>query len=163
MSRESAPVPSPLISTVRDALDGRGITWTEFDPQSIVLKFREQRSTYDVLVTADDAVDVVTGYCVIPTRVPLDRRPAVAEAVMRANYGLRYGNFEMDYDDGELRFRVSADVEGGLLSAQMVENLVSCGVQACEQYHDCFMRVAFAGAEPEQAVAIAVLEGEGKE
>ena len=162
MSHEP-PVPSPLISTVRDALDGRGLLWTEFDPESVVMKFREQHSTYDVLVAADDASDIVTSYCVMPTRIPADRRAAVAEAIMRANYALRYGNFEMDYSDGEVRYRVSVDVEGGMLSSQMVENLVSCGVQASEQYHDAFMRVAFAGAEPEQAVAIAVLEAEGKE
>ena len=159
MSPMPRPVPSPLLGIVREALESHGLTFTEFDDTSVILKFREQRSSYDVMVTADDVVDVASAYCVVPTRIPPDRRPAVAEAIMRANYGLRYGSFEMDYTDGEVRYRTSTDVEGGILSSQMVVNLVSCGVQACEQYHEAFMRVAFGGADPEQAVAIAVLEG----
>ena len=33
----------------------------------------------------------------------LEERAAMAEFLCRANYGMRYGNFEMDLQDGELR------------------------------------------------------------
>lgn len=46
-------------------------------------------------------------YGVLPARVPVERRPAVAELLTRINYGLILGNFELDLDDGEVRFKAS--------------------------------------------------------
>nr|MBA3891881.1 YbjN domain-containing protein [Gemmatimonadaceae bacterium] len=92
MSRNPTPAPSALMGIVRESLAGHGFNWTELDDVTVVLKFREQHSNYDVMVTADDAVDVASSYCVIPAHIPPDRRAAVAEAIMRVNYALRYGN-----------------------------------------------------------------------
>ena len=44
--------------------------------------------------------------------VPDARRLEVAEFLHRVNYGLLLGNFEMDYDEGEIRFRTSLMSEG---------------------------------------------------
>src|SRR3954467_14939357 len=46
-------------------------------------------------------------YVVMPVRAPAQMRLAVAEYITRANYGLRIGNFEMDFDDGEVRYKSS--------------------------------------------------------
>ena len=46
--------------------------------------------------------------------VPDARRLEVAEFLHRVNYGLLLGNFEMDYDEGEVRFRTSLMAEGSL-------------------------------------------------
>jgi ankyrin repeat protein len=54
-----------------------------------------------------------TGLIVISTcafRVPEDRRASVADLMARANYDLQnkqLGNFEMDFKDGELRYKTS--------------------------------------------------------
>lgn len=42
-----------------------------------------------------------------PLLVPGGCRTAAAETIARANYGLRLGKFEMNLDDGEVRFQVS--------------------------------------------------------
>lgn len=46
--------------------------------------------------------------------VPDARRLEAAEYLHRINYGLLLGNFEMDYDEGEVRFRTSLMAEGSL-------------------------------------------------
>jgi hypothetical protein len=56
---------------------------------------------------AYDALDAAVIYGVVPERVPADRRAAVAELVTRINYGLILGSFELDLDDGEVRFKAS--------------------------------------------------------
>jgi hypothetical protein len=43
-------------------------------------------------------------YVAAPSTCPADRRAAVAEFVARANWGLPMGNFELDIDDGSVRF-----------------------------------------------------------
>src|SRR5438552_11284376 len=46
-------------------------------------------------------------YSLCPVRVPQQSRAAISEFVTRANSGLIIGNFEMDFADGEVRFRTS--------------------------------------------------------
>ena len=56
---------------------------------------------------AYDARDAAAIYGVVPERVPADRRAAMAELLTRINFGLILGNFELDLDDGEIRFKAS--------------------------------------------------------
>lgn len=54
---------------------------------------------------------LVMFYSICPVTVPAEYRPAMAEFLTRANYGLAMGNFEMDFEDGEVRYKTSIDVE----------------------------------------------------
>ena len=46
------------------------------------------------------------------------------EFLTRANFGLYLGNFEMDVDSTEVRFKTGLDVEGDRLSSALVRNAV---------------------------------------
>ena len=61
-------------------------------------------------------------YSYLPVNAPPEKLTQVAEFVARANRGMRIGNFELDYDDGEIRYKTSIDVEGGDLSDKMIDS-----------------------------------------
>ena len=42
----------------------------------------------------------------VPMPVPEGCRTAIAEAITRANYGMKVGKFELDLSDGDLRYHV---------------------------------------------------------
>jgi hypothetical protein len=50
--------------------------------------------------------------CYSPLRIPTGSRRDVAEAIVRANCGLRVGKFELDFDDGEIPSQVSQILDG---------------------------------------------------
>ncbi len=58
----------------------------------------------------------------------------MAEYTTRANFGLILGNLEMDFSDGETRFKTSIDVEGDRLTPALVRGLVYPNLQAMRQY-----------------------------
>ena len=91
-------------------------------------------------------------YVVMPMRAPQQVRPAVAEFLTRANYGLRIGNFEMDYDDGEIRYKSSIDFEGTTLSPVLIRNTMYPGVQTMDRYLPGILSVIYGGKTPEEAV-----------
>jgi hypothetical protein len=90
-------------------------------------------------------------YAVSPTTVPPERRLAMSELLARANFGIVMGNLEMDWDDGEVRYKTSADVEGIELHDVFVRNLVHACVLGMDQYQPAVAEVA-AGEEPLFAV-----------
>ena len=62
----------------------------------------------------------------------------------------------MDMEDGEIRFKVSMDVEGGTLSPPMVINMMMTGFTMVDRYFPGFMSVMYGNAIP--AVAVREIE-----
>ena len=62
-------------------------------------------------------------YSVLSAKAPEEKRMAIAEFLTRANYGLRIGNFELDFSDGEIRYKTSIDVENDRLTPALVKTL----------------------------------------
>ncbi len=91
-------------------------------------------------------------YVVAPVKVPEELRLAVAEYITRANYGLRIGNFELDYSDGEVRYKSSLDFEGEPLSKTLLKNAIYPAVQTMDHYTPGLMRVIYGGSSPYEAI-----------
>ncbi len=91
-------------------------------------------------------------YAVAPVKVPEEVRMAVAEYLTRANYGLRIGNFELDYSDGEVRYKSSIDFEGQILTSELIRNAIYPSVHTMDRYLPGLLRVSFGGATPHEAI-----------
>jgi hypothetical protein len=97
-------------------------------------------------------------YAVAPVKVPEEHRAAVAEFTTRANYGMRIGNFELDFSDGEVRYKSSLDFEDATLTPALIKNTIYPAVRTLDQYIPGIMSVVYGGKSP--AEAIDEIEGE---
>ena len=79
--------------------------------------------------------------------------PEAAEFITRANYGLTIGNFELDFDDGEVRYKTSLDVEGTALTHSLCRQIVVANVFIMDRYLPGLMAVISGAQTPAQAVA----------
>jgi hypothetical protein len=77
--------------------------------------------------------DVVLFYSICPLRVPEELRLEAANFLTRANYGLATGNFELDFEDGEIRYKTVVHVDGDL-SPAAVKHAVRANGIAMETY-----------------------------
>lgn len=91
-------------------------------------------------------------YAVAPVKAPEEVRPAIAEYLTRANYGLRIGNFELDYTDGEVRYKSSLGFEGQMLTSDLIRNAIYPAVHTMDRYLTGLLRVSFGGATPLEAI-----------
>lgn len=92
-------------------------------------------------------------YSVCRGNVSEDRRNAVAEYLTRANYGLTLGNFEMDYEDGEVRYKTSIDFQDSQLTFEQFRTLVYSNVLTMDRYLGGLRAVMYEMADPAQAIA----------
>lgn len=104
------------------------------------------------LMVINEEREQVCMYSILDVNCPGDQRGAVSEFITRANYGLIIGNFELDYSDGEIRYKSSVDVEGGELTDLMVKNLCYANVLTVDRYFPGLMAVMYGGKDPEGAV-----------
>ena len=94
-------------------------------------------------------------YSVLLPQTPPDRIYAMAEFVSRVNYGLALGNFELDFDDGEVRFKTALDATdlADEVMDDHIRNLVYGNLLTVDHYHEGMVRVMETDVAPE-AVAM---------
>ncbi|MGA7731798.1 MAG: YbjN domain-containing protein [Chloroflexia bacterium] len=149
---------------------------TQIEGQSAMsMNFQGQNGRWGCLARVDEDKELVLFYSYCPVKAPEDKRPILADFLTRANYGLYIGNFEMDYNDGEIRYKTSIDVEGNQsinaaptengkapettsqepvqLSFALMKRLVYDNVGVMDKYMPGIMAVVYGGASPTEAIA----------
>jgi hypothetical protein len=82
-------------------------------------------------------------------RVPPERHQAMALLLCRLNSGLIIGNFELDLDDGQLRFKTTLELDDAPTVAQL-EHLVQLNMKTTDRYLPS-LEAVIAGTEAEAA------------
>ena len=73
-------------------------------------------------------------YSLCPLTASEERKIAIAEFITKVNYGMVIGNFEFDFNDGEIRYKTSIDVEGDRLSHALIKQAVYINVLTMDKY-----------------------------
>jgi hypothetical protein len=120
---------------------------------ALSMNFQGQNGRWSCYGRVEEEKQIVLFYSYCPVKAPEEKRPILADFLTRANYGLYIGNFEMDYNDGEVRFKTSLDVEGDELSAALMKRLVYDNVGVMDKYLPGVMSVIYGGASPTEAIA----------
>jgi hypothetical protein len=104
------------------------------------------------IVQWNDEEDQLVVYSLCPHVVPADRRQAMGELVLRASFGLPIGAFELDLDDGELRFRTSIDFEDTVVDPVLVHHAFYINVALMDR-HLPAIEAVLGGASAKEALA----------
>lgn len=145
--------PTPLLAQVKAWLEKDEWNPTQDKKEPVLYTgFEGDNGTYEVHALVNEEGRQVLILSFIADKVPAKKRRDAAEYLMRANYGLMLGNFEMDYNDGEIRFRTSIDVEGGTLADKQIDTLVYSNVMTMDKYVPGLKKVLDGKATPEKAI-----------
>lgn len=110
-----------------------------------ILRFHFKGSSGRLLCYAevDEEKFWVIFYSYMPVNASSEKMTEMAEFICRANRGMRIGNFELDYDDGEIRYKTSIDAEGGEMTHQMIDNLLRANLSTINRYFPGIMSVIY--------------------
>jgi hypothetical protein len=122
------------------------------DNRSICADFRGEVGTYRIFATVDPDDGLFQVFGNSPVYVPEGCRPAIAETVTRANYGLKVGKFEMDFGDGELRFHASQLLPDDTLEDETIERLIGTTMAMLNMYLPAILSVIYGNELPKDAI-----------
>ena len=111
------------------------------------LRCRMQSAQMIVLVREDNFSTITT----LPLTADVDHRLAVAEYLTRVNWGMRNGNFELNMEDGEIRFKSYVHVGAGQLDASAAKLGVMLPFLMIDRYGDGLLEVLFGFRTPREA------------
>ena len=147
--------PQVLFDAVVAALEERDWKFGQAKDRPVLFAAsRGQHGIYPCLFQVMPDRPWVVFYAHVQCRVPEVKRAAMAELLTRANYGLGLGNFELDFSDGEVRFKTSMDVADGQLTTGMVMSLVGASLSMVDRYLPAIMSVLWNDVAPEDAIGM---------
>ena len=142
-----------ITSALRAFFDKEDWSYTQVEDRPILkLGFTGKNGNWTCYAQVRELDDQFVFYSICPLIVPERKRLAVAEFLTRANYGLVIGNFEMDLDDGEIRYKSSRDAETGELTPDMIKNAVYASVLMMDKYLPGILAVLGGNVAPKQAI-----------
>lgn len=118
----------------------------------LTMSFSGKNGKWQCFAQAREQQQQFVFYSVMPVNALPEVRPKVAEFITRVNYGMVMGNFEMDFDDGEVRYKTSIDVEGAELLPAMIRQVVYANIIITDRYLTSLMRVIYSDALPQEAI-----------
>jgi hypothetical protein len=86
-------------------------------------------------------------------KAPKSARHDVAEFIALANYGIIIGNFELDFEDGAVRFKTSIDFEDAKLTDALVHNMVFAALGGTQAFGAEIINVMRQIKSPVRAIA----------
>jgi hypothetical protein len=92
-------------------------------------------------------------YSICPVNAPENKRLDIAEFLTRANSNIVIGNFELDFNDGEIRYKTSIDVEGDRITVALIKQLIYANVSIMDEYLPGIMAVIYGNLSPKEAIA----------
>lgn len=92
----------------------------------------DERWTVYSQIRDEETFCLIYGIC--PVQLFESQLSQAAEFIARANADLPIGNFELNYDKPEIRFKTSLDYEGGELTVPLVRQLLQANVAMMARY-----------------------------
>ena len=147
---------SRIIEAVENYFERDEIKYTPFNDRDIAkasFRIKSKLQHVDVFFSAYN--DRLIIRIMIPVNGDGDERAKVGEFLMRANYGLRIGCFDYDYDDGEISFRVPiycGTDEFTPPTYEQIDTSLMIGIMMVDKYGNALLKVIFGLLEPEEAI-----------
>ena len=116
------------------------------------VKSKIQKINYIVDVHEDEMI--IYGMCPIGAdHTNANMMVQMAEFLCRANYGLKNGCFELDFRDGEIRFKSFIDCEDLMPSIEVIKNSIHCTAAMFKRYAPGIVDIIFSGRTAKEAIA----------
>lgn len=153
-----------IAEAIRSHLEERDLKLVAFDEEAGAFGFMMHMPGpfsfihYIIKVSKDDYT--VVAVCPVTPDIENSKTLAsMAEFVCRANYGLKNGNFELDFRDGELRYKSYVNCEDQLPSDKILHDSISAPAAIIDRYASGIINVLYKGMDPEEAVEECESEG----
>ena len=119
---------------------------------ALQISFQGKNGKWNCYARAREEQQQFVFYSICPVNAPEEKRLAVAEFITRANSGMMIGNFELDFNDGEISYKTSIDVEGDRISSAFIKRLVYANVMMMDEYLPGILSVIYGNVSPVDAI-----------
>jgi hypothetical protein len=146
----------PMAIVVRRVLDDHGWSYVKLTAENgFGWRMESEHGGWESFALTLEEEQRFAVYSQLDLVLPADQVPAAALLVARVNYGLPVGNWELDVDDGSLRFKTSIDLAGTSLTPAVAAHVVDHNLVMVDRYLEAFAGFAEGRLDVEAAIHLA--------
>lgn len=155
---------TPLLDLVSELLDERELTYTRHaELPLLMLRFTTDDGDWGTFLDVRERPPRLAIYSMYPQRAAAGAaRAAMTELITRINHGLYVGNFELDLDDGAVRFKTSLELADAELTAGLFERLLAVNLDETARLAPIVAEVAAGTLTAADAVARAAARSKSR-
>ena len=118
----------------------------------IVFSIRGENGQFMCIAYVEEEQTIFSFYSVCTVFVSEPKRALFAEFLTRVNYGRIIGNFEMDFTDGEIRYKTSLDYQEINITSTLISNLIDANIVSMDKAIPSIMGLLYGSLSIEEAV-----------
>jgi hypothetical protein len=100
----------------------------------LIMGVNGKNGTWECTATAQEEEEYFIFYSRCPVTVPHNQYQTMAKFLMSINGQVLLGNFEMDLNDGSIRYKTSIKFKGDRLSKALIKQLVYRNIYTMDTY-----------------------------
>lgn len=126
-----------MFERIKKYLKSAEFNYSIIDDDTIIMFSYVSKGNYQCIIDINEESKIIVVYTVLGSLVTLEKRNRIAQLITKINFGLRIGNFEMDYDDGQIRYKTSVDYDG-LKDFEdiFIENLIASNIITTDRFYN---------------------------
>ncbi len=121
---------------------------------TLAMGYKGEHGMWSCYAHVDEERSALVFYSVTDRPVPERYRQAASEFLTRANFGLVLGNFELDFSDGETRFKTSVELGPTDPTPELLRPVIYANIAAMDRYLPGIDGVSRGSLTPQEAVAL---------
>jgi len=118
----------------------------------IIIPYKGENGSWNVITQILEDKYIVMFFSILLNTVPNDKRFTVAEFLNCVNYQIFIGNFEISFEDGEVRFRTGIEVRNISLTTVHIKNTIYINVFLMDKYQIPLNKIVYGNVLPVQAL-----------
>jgi hypothetical protein len=122
-----------MLDKVIQFFNAQGWRFQEVPGESIlILGMEGKNGKFQCVVDIKKEMSWLLFFSICELKAPENSRKDTAELLTRLNNGRVMGNFELDFDDGEIKYKTSVDFEDMILGLKAIENIIMSNIMTMD-------------------------------
>jgi len=146
-----------LVEAIKTHIKEQDLHLVAFDEElgsfSFNMHLPAEFSSINVIIRVREDEFTTLAVCPVrPNTNDKEQMAKMAEFVCRANYGLRNGGFEFDFNDGELRYRCYVPCGEQIPSQELIRQSIATPALMLRRYSPGIIGVLYSHRDPEEMI-----------
>jgi hypothetical protein len=120
---------------------------------ALQMSFQGENGQWMCLVKVREEQEQLIFYSISPVKVAENKRLVMAEFLSRANFGLSIGNFELNFADGQIRYKTSIAAKGNGVNSALIGQLIFANLLTMDEYLPGIMSIIYTELSAVEAIA----------
>jgi len=133
-----------IAQTIETLFKRENWNFRTIDERRYTLNFRGKNSSYNFFAVIGETHNTLCICAILPIQAPANKLDKVAELLHRTNYGLLIGNWGLDFNDGEINYKICVDFHDFQPSPDYIDNMINQVLVMVDHYFPDIGAVIFA-------------------